>query len=452
MLMTDISKAYAHIIALIEDKQQQSITSFFLQLHPGIQADVFELLNENIQQDLLSNLAPNEIGDIFNILDDPDTLLAANLLSNNRLTTVVAIMEPDEAADLLKDLPTTVANIILDKLPPDLDVHQLIKYPDNTAGGRMTTNFYDIRESLTVGEVLTAIQIYKEDIEVPYYLFVTDAKRKLTGVLNLKDLVINHSDELVSSICDSEVVSINDWDDQEKVAHIIQQYGISALPVTNRQNQLLGIITHDDILDVVQEEATEDLYRFANVSKFDINPDSPVRQQLKGRLPWLFLNTLTALFASWVISNFEDVLAQVATLAVFQSVVAGQGGNAASQSVALFVRAIATGNFPTNRYKRYLWKQFRVGLIQGLVIGTTVGIGVYFWQNNIYLGMVIGISLLLNIILAGIVGTLTPLGLQKIGLDPALASTVLVTAATDSIGFYIFLSIAKYFLPEIMKL
>lgn len=449
--MSEITTVFDELITLSESSHADVI-KYFLNLHPGIQADVFELFEKEFRNKLLSSLTPIQISEIFNLLDDPETVVAANLLSIEKLKAVVVMMEPDEAADLIKDLPPNISSTILSDLPTDADVHKLIQYPDDTAGGRMTTQFFDIKHNFTISQVLNSIQSMPSDFEIPYFIFITDTDMVLKGVLGLREIVSYPPNTLVANIYDSEIITIDAWEDQEKVAQLIQQYEINTLPVINQKNQLLGVITHDDIMDVVQEEATEDLYRLANVSKFDIDPDSPVTQQLKGRLPWLFLNTLTALFASWVIGNFEDVLAQVATLAIFQSVVAGQGGNAASQSVALFVRAIAVGNLPSDRYLRYLWKQFRVGLIQGLIIGTIVGSGVYFWKGNLYLGIVIGISLILNIILAGIVGTITPLGLQKIGLDPALASTVLVTAATDSIGFFIFLSIAKYYLPEIMRL
>jgi magnesium transporter len=227
-------------------------------------------------------------------------------------------------------------------------------------------------------------------------------------------------------------------------------YDLAALPVVVKDHKLLGVITHDDILDVIQEEATEDIYRLANVSDFELEPESPVNEQLKGRLPWLFLNTGTALFASWVISNFEGIIAQVATLAAFQSVVAGQGGNAASQSVAMFVRAIALGKIPSGRMLKLLLRQMAVGLLQGVAIGSIVGIGVTIWKGNPYLGLVLGMALVGNLILAGIVGTLAPLGLKAVGQDPAMASSVLVTAVTDSLGFFIFLSLAKFFLPNLI--
>jgi magnesium transporter len=238
--------------------------------------------------------------------------------------------------------------------------------------------------------------------------------------------------------------------DQEEVAQLMITYDLSALPVIDSDHKLIGVITHDDILDVIQEEATEDILLLASVSDGDLEPDDPIKTQLKGRLPWLFLNTFTALFASWVISNFENIIAQVAVLAVFQSVVAGQGGNAASQSVAMFVRAIAVGNIPPGKTLSLLFRQIVVGLLQGIVVGSVVGIGVFFWKGNAYLGLVLGLALVGNLILAGIVGTLIPMGLKAVNQDPAMASSVLVTAVTDSLGFFLFLSLARFFLQDLI--
>jgi magnesium transporter len=249
---------------------------------------------------------------------------------------------------------------------------------------------------------------------------------------------------------DEGVIFVDTWLDQEEVARVMVQYDLSALPVVDEEKRLVGVVTHDDILDVLQEEATEDIYRLASVSDFELEPSSPIIEQLKGRLPWLFLNALTALFASWVISNFEAIIAQVAVLAVFQSVVAGQGGNAASQSVAMFVRALALGNISREKTLPLLFRQMIVGLFQGVAIGLVVGIGVTIWKGNPYLGFVLGLSLVGNLILAGIVGTLAPLGLKAIGQDPALASSVVVTAVTDSLGFFIFLSLAKIFFNDLL--
>jgi magnesium transporter len=221
------------------------------------------------------------------------------------------------------------------------------------------------------------------------------------------------------------------------------------MPVIDEAGVLQGVITHDDLVDVLEDEATEDIYRLANVPDPDLTIDSPVRTSVRRRLPWLYLNTLTALFAAWVISNFEGLFQQVAVLAVFQSVVAGMGGNAATQSLAIIVRAIALGEVSSREAWRPVLNQVASGIIQGVAVGVVVGLGVYAWKGNAFLGLIMGLALIGNIIVAAIVGTLTPLGLKALNLDPALASSVLVTAVTDSVGFALFLGLATIFLPQL---
>jgi magnesium transporter len=251
----------------------------------------------------------------------------------------------------------------------------------------------------------------------------------------------------MDKIMDPEVIHVEAEIDQEDVARTMARYDLAAIPVVDENDRLLGVITHDDIVDVLEIEATEDIYRLARVANSDLQPDSPIAAQLQGRLPWLLLSTFAALFAAWVISRFESLIAQVALLAAFQSVVAGLGGNAVSQNMAMVVRSVALRKITTRQMWRVLMRQIFVGILQGLTIGIIVGIGVYLWVGNPFLALVLGLALLGNMIVAGIVGTIIPLGLHALGQDPALASSVLVTAATDSMGFLIFLSLAAYFLP-----
>jgi magnesium transporter len=434
----------------LSEKRSREAINTFLELHPGDQVEVFDFLNSNEKAEILTRLDVLEIAQLFNLQEDNETLEAAEALSIERLADVLDEMHPDEAADLLLDLPPEQAQEALEQMEDTEDVLPLLKYPDETAGGRMTTDFMAIHEEATTTQTIELLRQADPSSEVPYYVFVVNQTNHLVGVISLRDLVISPPDTKMEDIMNPEVFHVDAWLDQEEVAQIMVTYDLSSLPVVNEYHQLIGAITHDDILDVVQEEATEDIYMLASVTDAELEPDSPIREQLKGRLPWLFLNTLTALFASWVISNFEVIIAQVAVLAVFQSVVAGQGGNAASQSVAMFVRAIALGNVPPGKTVSLLFRQMMVGLLQGVAVGIVVGIGVTLWRGNPYLGLVIGLSLVGNLILAGIVGTLTPLGLKAIGQDPALASTVLVTAVTDSLGFFIFLSLASYFLKDLL--
>jgi len=441
---------FAEIIDSIKENDYKTAISFFLNLHPNDQVEVFDLFNFEQKAEILKRIDILATAQLFSLQEDQDTLEAAESLSIERLADILDEMAPDEAADLLLDLPPDQAAEALDQMEDAEEILPLLVYPDETAGGRMTTEFVSVKEDSTAGQLINQLRLLSPDHGVPYYIFVTTPDDKLVGVAGLRELIVSHPQSKIHSIMNTEVISADAWTDQEDVARIMTQYDLSALPVVNKNHGLIGVITYDDILDVIQEEATEDIYRLANVIDAELEPDSPIREQLKGRLPWLFLNTLTALFASWVISNFETLIAQVAVLAVFQSVVAGQGGNAASQSVAMFVRAIALGKVPTGKTFPLLVKQMAVGLFQGILVGLIVGVGVTIWKGNSYLGLVIGLALVGNLILAGIVGTLAPLGLKAIGQDPAMASTVLVTAVTDSLGFFIFLTLASVFLPQLL--
>lgn len=434
----------------LDNQDYQSAIDRFLDLRPNDQVEVFDGLGNDAKNEVLKRLDVLTTAQLFSLQEDQDTLEASESLSIDRLADVLDEMAPDEAADLLLDLPPDQAAEALEKMEEAEDVLLLLGYPDETAGGRMTTEFIAMSKNTTAMEAIDQLRDFSSEHNIPYYLFVVEDNEELAGITGLRELVICPAETQIKEIMDPEVISVEDWTDQEEVARVMIAYDLSSLPVVNKIGKLVGVITHDDILDVIQEEATEDIYRLANVSDFELEPDSPVKEQLKGRLPWLFLNTLTALFASWVISNFEGIIAQVAALAVFQSVVAGQGGNAASQSVAMFVRAIALGKIPSGKMLTLLLRQMAVGLLQGIAIGSIVGIGVTIWKGNPYLGLVLGLALVGNLILAGIVGTLAPLGLKAIGQDPAMASSVVVTAVTDSLGFFLFLSLAKIFLKNLL--
>jgi magnesium transporter len=302
---------------------------------------------------------------------------------------------------------------------------------------------------MTAREAIEALRRWSPDAEEVYYLFVVDEKKKLCGVVNLRTLILASPNSLLNTIMDPDVISVTVGVDQEECARMMSHYDLAAIPVVDEAGHIVGVITHDDIVDVLEEEATEDIYRLASVSDSDLNPDSSIPEQLKGRLPWLYLNTLTALFGAWVISNFEHIIAQAAVLALFQSVVAGQGGNTASQNVAMAVRTLALERVSSRSQRRIIIRQLLMGFLLGIAVGSVVALGVYIWRGNIYLSLVLGLALVANLSLGSLVGVLVPLGLEKIGVDPALASSVLVTAATDSMGFFFFLSLAAYFLQYI---
>ena len=420
-------------------------------LHPADQAKVFNELKPGEQEQMLDKMEIPEIADIFDELDDKQTLTAARNLPLPFLADIIDDMDPDEAADLLGDLSGQEVRKTISLMEEPEEVLPLLGYPDETAGGRMTTDFLVLGPEDTADSAIQYLRTTRGETDIPYYLFVVNQEKELLGFMGLRELVCADPDQKIQSIMKTHVVSVHAMQDQEEAARVMKHYDLSALPVLNQPGQLVGVISHDDILDVMVDESTEDIYRLASVSDSALEPESKLFQQLKGRLPWLLLNTITALIGSWVISNFGDLFVKVAVLAFFQSVVAAQGGNAASQNVAMIVRSLALGKIEPKKFWSILMKQIAVGLLLGSLIGLIAGIGVGLWQENPYLGLVLGLALLGNMLVASIVGTLAPLILEFVGQDPALASSVLVTAITDIIGFLIFLSLARAFLPLIQQ-
>lgn len=353
-------------------------------------------------------------------------------------------MEPDEAADVLGDLsPEIAANAIAEMEGAEV-VIPLLSYPDETAGGLMTTAVLSLSPHKTAHEAIDILRSETPGSDIPYYIYVVDENKKLMGVVGLRDLIIAQPETVVKDFMDPDVRYATTEMDQEDVAHMMVRYDLAALPVVSDDGVLWGVITHDDSMEVLEEEATEDIYRLANVSDADLSIDSSIGLSVKRRLPWLFLSALTALFASWVITRFESVIAQVALLAAFLSVVAGLGGNTATQSLAIIVRAIALGEIEFRHAWKTVLKESAIGLIDGIAVGLVVGVGVYLWTDNTIIGIVLCLALIVNMFVAAVVGTLVPLFLKAIGQDPALASSVVVTAITDSVGFAVFLGMAAY--------
>lgn len=418
---------------------------------PADQAKFFISLSKEERRQLLIAMEIPDIADIFDELDDRQTLDAATNLPLPFLADIINDMDPDEAADLLGDLSGQDVRKTISFMDEPGEILPLLRYPDETAGGRMTTDFLVLDPAETAQSAIQYLRTTSKETDVPYYLFVVGNEGNLIGVTGLRELVRAEPDQPVSNLMSTQVIQIDAMEDQEEAAQLMKHYDLSALPVVDQNERLVGVISHDDILDVLIDESTEDIYRLASVSDSDIEVESSIFSQLGGRLPWLLLNTITALFASWIISNFGDLFIQVAVLAFFQSVVASQGGSAANQNVAMIVRGLALGKISKKRTWAIVIRQVFVGLLIGSLIGLIVGVGVGFWQSNPVLGLVLGLALLSNMLVASFVGTLTPIFLDFIEQDPALASTVLVTAITDSLGFLIFLSLAKIFLPYIQQ-
>lgn len=405
------------------------------------QVEVFDELDVEDQAELLPRLDPETAADIVVELDQEDQAEIAERVNDAVLADILDEMEPDDAADVIGDLPEQRKERVLAEMEEASDVRPLLIHPDESAGGLMTTSFLTLRPGMTAQDAINALRDWSPDDEMPYYLFVVDRERKLVGVVSLRQLLVAQPNKLISQIMKHEVITVQAGADQEEVANLMKKYDFLALPVVDPLNRLVGIITVDDVVDVIEEEATEDVYRLGGV------PDeervwSPIGFSLRKRLPWLYVNLGTAFLAAWVVSLFEATIAKVAILAAMQSIVAGQGGNAATQRVTIIVRSLALGEAELKDAWHVLGKEALVGLLQGLAVAVVVGIGVAIWQNNPALGFVIGAAMLANLVVAGLAGAGVPFALKAFKIDPALASPVIVTTFTDCCGFFFSLGLA----------
>lgn len=292
----------------------------------------------------------------------------------------------------------------------------------------------------SAGQVIAALRQLRPEAESAYYLFVTDAQGRLAGVVSLRQLVVAAPEARLDSMMDRDVAALPADLPPEEQAHILSASGLLALPVVNSEGRLVGARDAGELLDAVEEGATEDMYLLAGVNK-DEEIERPIGRAARDRVFWLMINTATAFLAAFVVSSFESVIAQAAILAAFMPVVAGQGGNAGTQTLTFIVRSLALGEVSLANARRTLLRELAIGLCNGLCIGSLVGAIGWLWQGNPALGAIIALAMLANLLLASLAGVLVPLGLRALRIDPALASSVFVTATTDTCGFLIFLGL-----------
>jgi magnesium transporter len=414
-------------------------------LKPPDKVEVFDDLDVEDQAELIPRLKPDESADILSELSDGDQADIARRVDDHTLSRILDEMEPDDAADVIGDLPESRQERVLARMTEADDVRPLLIHPDESAGGLMTTSFLTLRPAMTAQDAITALRAWSPDDELPYYLFVVDREQRLVGIVPLRILITASPNRLIGEIMKREVVTVPVGTDQEECANLLRRHGFQALPVVDAAGKLLGVITADDLVDVIEEEATEDVYRLGGV------PDeehifSTIGFSLRKRLPWLYVNLGTAFLAAWVVSLFEDTVAQVAILAAAQSIVAGQGGNAATQRITIIVRALALNEANFRDMPRVVGKEVLLGVLQGLAVALVLGAGFALWQGNAALGIVVAVAMVGNLIVAGLAGAAVPFVLRRLGIDPALASSVIVTTFTDCCGFAFSLGLATLLL------
>ena len=442
------------IKVLLDDKKFSTLRDILVTMKPYDIAAIFENLQDE-KMPILFRILPKELAaETFVEMDDETQEFLIHGFSDSELKEVVDELFVDDAVDLIEEMPANVVKRILRQADKDMrkQINELLKYPEDSAGSIMTTEFIVLRPDMTAEMAIKRIRRTGVDKETIYTCYVTDANNKLIGITTVKDLLLAEDDELVKSIMEENVISVTTLADQEQVAEMFSNYNFLALPVVDNENRLVGIVTIDDAIDVIQEEATEDIEKMAAV----LPSDKPYMKTsifglYKKRVPWLLILMLSATFTSAIISSFEAVLANVLILSSFIPMITGSGGNAGSQSSVSVIRALSLGEIQFKSIFLVLWKEFRVSILCGITLAAANFVKLLLFdlhgqENAFMIALVISLTLVGTIIMAKLVGSSLPLLASKVGFDPAVMANPLISTVCDSLSLLIYFGVAKLIL------
>lgn len=440
------------IEALLHKNRMAQFRTEFMALHNYDQAQVFHEIDDEARFKLYQYLSPSELADIFDMLESQDERVDIYFEEMENLygASVLANMYPDNAVDVLNDLKDRhQVQIYMQLMPVEKarEISQLINYLDNTAGSIMTTEYISINRDLTLGEAYKELRRKATKAETIYYVYVVDDNNRLSGVVSLRDLIINDENKRVEDILNNHIIAVGVNDDQEEVAKMVQDYDLLALPVVGFDYELLGIITVDDVIDVIQEENESDYSGFAavNVSEFHETPVSAS----KSRLPWLITLLFLGLGTSTLIGQYQQLIESASILSAFVTLITGTAGNAGTQSLAVAVRKLTHKSEDDKLTKSFLF-ELLTGIFTGLIVGVSVVGIVFIWKRNVILGLVVGVAMMMAITVANLAGALIPKLMEHLGFDPAVASGPFITTLSDLTSVFIYFSVAALFMQYIV--
>ena len=420
------------------------------EIHPVDFLEALSLYDGN-PMDLLEKLPYEYIALMVDEAEIDEKYNLLTLFSKSSQKKILNEMASDELADMLGIMDEDDQEDILNEIDEEFreEMAELLTYDPETAGGLMATEFISLREDMTIDEALKHLREISPTEETPYYIYVLDQSDILKGIVPIRALITTEPQVPLQDVMLENVNTIPIHMQQEDVSNIFEKYGYLAMPVVDAQNVMQGVITADDIMEVLSEEHTKDLYRLAGIDDDEV-VGSTIATSIKSRLPWLLVNLVTAMLASAMVSLFDGTIAQVVALAIFMPLVTGMGGNAGTQTLTLIIRGIALGDIDFENSKDILKKEFTVGIIHGLILGIIVAVIGGLFQKTLVFGLVIGFAMFLNMTIASLAGFFVPLFLKKINVDPALASAVFVTTVTDVLGFFFFLGLATLFITYLV--
>lgn len=440
----------AKVRELVNSNQSNELLKFLRKQRPEDVASAFHDLSVEDKILLFNRLNKEKAADVLEELDEKNLSDIINDIPDEKLTEIIPLMPDDDAADILQVLSEERKNKILYSLDEDdsSDIEELLQYDDDTAGGIMSKGYVSVYLDDRVGKVIRLIRENIDDEHILYTIYVVDDKKKLLGYVRLRDLVIAKSQQKIKNIYHKDILKVYAEQDQEVVAKLASKYNLMAVPVVDRRDKLIGIITYDDIVDVIQEESTEDILKMAGTDNAEL-VSNKIFRIASIRLPWLITSFVGSLAAAAIIKLFSFTLTKAVILASFIPVITGMGGNVGVQSSAITIRGIAVGRVHPSTFLKEILREFRVGFVMGIVVGLLLGAIAYIWNRNYVMGLAIGGAMFMAMSVAAVVGTFMPLFLKYIlKIDPAIASGPFVSTANDITGLLVYLGLATFLLQK----
>ena len=433
--------------------QIQDAIAALTQLHPADRADAFSDLDDQHQAAILPRLGISDTADLLKELEDEDAIVAARTMPTERLADVLDEMEPDEAADILGDLSPERAARTLAEMEDAEEVIPLLGHPDETAGGLMTTSYIALRRHTTAAQAIDFLRQVQADEETPYYLYVVDRNRKLLGVVGMRELVVAPPDTVAEDIIDRDVLYVTTGTDQEEVARLMARYNLSALPVVDEDGVMHGVITHDDVIDVIEEETTEDVFHLGGIEAGPLS-EKPywarrIPEIVRSRFFWLLGLFVAETLTGTVLRHFSRELEAVVSLAYFIPLIIGTGGNAGSQTVTSVIRALALDEVRRSDLLRILVREVYTSLLLGVLLGGVAFVRVELWGIGTPMALTVGLTIVTVVLWANVVGSLVPIIADAAGIDPTVMSAPLIATLVDATGLLIYLTVAAIVLREI---
>lgn len=451
MTVTYTDELVIKVIKHLKERNKKEFIKIIEELQPYDIAQLYQAIPWKHHANFINSLPVEMISALIVELEKPLQTISLQLIKNTKIRQVLQKMDNDDLAYILEGFDEETRRYYLSIMEDhEVEIVQsIIDYPPDSAGRIMNNRYVWIKENYSVEQAIQKLRGFLEIAESINYLYVIDEDRKLKGVLSYRDLILSDPNETVRSIMFSRVISADVYMDQEKLASIFEKYDFLAVPIINENKQLVGMVTIDDIVDVLIKEANEDYEKFAATGK-DITFDTKASVASFRRLPWLVLLLLIGLISGSIISTFQNTLDRVVSLAFFMPMIAGMTGNTGTQSLAVVIRGLSSSRIEPNQMVKLILRECKVGLIIGLTCGSLIFMIAAVWQQSLVLGFVIGASLLITLILGTLAGTIIPIVLYKCKIDPAIASGPLITTINDIVSLFIYFGLATYFLSHLL--